>query len=267
MGQALGSALEKFVEHAQSLYDTFLSATVFSIGSWSISQYTIWMFIGLIIVLALILGVSRNLQLIPENKFYNTVEFGYTFVKHSIGEDVIGAGFLKHVPFLATLFFFILVCNVLGLIPGFKTAAGTISVTWALALISFVYFNVIGLKTLGPIGYLFKSMVPSGVPAPMVPIVWFLEFVSMLIRVLTLAVRLYGNMLSGHMILAVFSLATTVFFQYAFFQMDFVTGAVGIVWFVLLIAMYALETLVAFLQAYVFTILSSSYIGLAMHPH
>ena len=64
-----------------------------------------------------------------------------------------------------------------------------------------------------------------------------------------------------------FSLATTVFFQYAFFQMDFVTGAVGIVWFILLIAMYALETLVAFLQAYVFTILSSSYIGLAIHPH
>ena len=265
MGQAIGDALGQFVEHAQGLYDTFLSATVFSIGSWDVSQYTIWMFIGLILVVLLILGVSRNLQLVPKNKFYNTVEFGYTFVKHSIGEDVIGAGFQKHVPFLATLFFFIVCCNILGLIPGFKTATGTISVTWALSLVSFVYFNYYGLKTLGLGGYI-KSLVPSGVPGPMIPVVWFLEFISMVIRLLTLAVRLYGNMLSGHMILAVFSLATTVFFQYAFFQMDFVTGAVGIVWFILLIAMYALETLVAFLQAYVFTILSSSYIGLAIHP-
>ncbi len=266
MGEALGSALNQFVEEAQGLYDTFVSATVFSVGSWGISQYTVWMFIALAIVVLLILGVSRNLQLIPKNKFYNTIEFGYTFVKGSIAEDVIGAGFKKHVPFLATLFFFILICNIGGLIPGFKTATGTISVTWALSLVSFVYFNYYGFKTLGLGGY-FKSLVPSGVPALMIPIVWFLEFISMVIRLLTLAVRLYGNMLSGHMILAVFSLATTVFFQYAFFQMDVVTGVVGIVWFILLIAMYALETLVAFLQAYVFTILSSSYIGLAIHPH
>ena len=266
MGEALGSALSQFVEEAQGLYDPFVTATIFSVGSWNISQYTIWMFIALAVVIVLLLGVSRNLQLIPKNKFYNTIEFGYTFVKGSIAEDVIGAGFKKHVPFLATLFFFILICNIGGLIPGFKTATGTISVTWALSLVSFVYFNYYGFKTLGLGGY-FKSLVPSGVPGPMIPIVWFLEFISMVIRLLTLAVRLYGNMLSGHMILAVFSLATTVFFQYAFFQMDVVTGVVGVVWFILLIAMYALETLVAFLQAYVFTILSSSYIGLAIHPH
>jgi F-type H+-transporting ATPase subunit a len=112
-----------------------------------------------------------------------------------------------------------------------------------------------------------KSFAPHGVPAPMAPIIWFLEFVSMVIRVLTLAVRLYGNMLAGHMILAVFSLATTIFLQTAVFSMDFVVGIPAIAWFFLLFFMYALETLVAFLQAYVFTILSSSYIGMAIHPH
>ena len=145
-------------------------------------------------------------------------------------------------------------------------ATGTISITWALAAISFVYFNFYGLKQLGVFGYI-KSLVPSGVPLGMVPVIWFLEFFSMVIRVLTLAVRLYGNMLAGHMVLAVFSLATTVFLQFAIFQMDFVTALPAVAWFILLILMYALECLVAFLQAYVFTILSASYIGMATHPH
>ncbi|MGI6536611.1 MAG: F0F1 ATP synthase subunit A [Eggerthellaceae bacterium] len=266
MGQSLGQALSDFVSDAQGIYNTFVSTEVFSIGGWTISQYTLWMFIVLAVVLFVILYTAKHLQLVPENKFFNTIEFGYTFVKGSIGEDVVGAGFEKHVPFLATLFFFIVTANALGLIPGFKAATGTISVTWALSLISFIYFNFYGFKTLGLGGYI-KSLVPHGVPGPMKPVIWVLEFFSMVLRLLTLAVRLYGNMLSGHMILAVFSIATTVFMQYAFFTADFITGIVGILWFVLLIAMYALETLVAFLQAYVFTILSASYIGLAVHPH
>lgn len=265
MGQSLGLALNDFVSEAQGIYQTFISADILP-GDLVMSQYTLWMFIGLAVVLFLVLFTAHHLQLVPENKFFNTIELGYTFVKSSIGEDVIGAGFEKHVPFLATLFFFILTANVLGLVPGFKASTGTISVTWALSLISFIYFNFYGFKTLGLGGYC-KSLVPHGVPAPMRPIIWVLEFFSMVIRLLTLAVRLYGNMLSGHMILAVFSIATTVFMQYAFFTADFITGAIGILWFVLLIGMYALETLVAFLQAYVFTILSASYVGLAVHPH
>ena len=219
----MGEALNKFVEEARHLSETFDSHTVFSIGGWDISQYTLYMFF----ILALV---------------------------------------LKHIPFLCTLFFFILIANVVGLIPGAKATTGTISITWALAAISFVYFNFYGLKTLGVFGYI-KSLVPSGVPGPMVPVIWVLEFFSMVIRVLTLAVRLYGNMLAGHMVLAVFSLATTVFLQQAVFSMDFVTALPAVAWFVLLVLMYAMECLVAFLQAYVFTILSASYIGMAVHPH
>lgn len=262
----MGEALNKFVEEARHLSETFDSHTVFSIGGWDISQYTLYMFFILALVLMVVLIGGRKLQLVPKNKFLNTVEYGYDFVNTSIGQDVIGEGFKKHIPFLCTLFFFILIANVVGLIPGAKATTGTISITWALALVSFVYFNFYGFKQLGFFKYM-KSFAPHGVPGPMIPVIWFLEFVSMVIRVLTLAVRLYGNMLAGHMILAVFSLATTIFLQTAIFSMDLVVGIPAIAWFFLLFFMYALETLVAFLQAYVFTILSSSYIGMAIHPH
>ena len=253
------STLSEEVPHLQASFDP---TVVFG----GVTQYILWMVICWIITLVLILVVGRKLTLIPTNKFVNTVEYGYQFVRNDMGEGIIGHGFKKHVPFLATLFFFILIANVVGLIPGAKATTGTISITWALAAISFVYFNFYGLKTLGVFGYI-KSLVPSGVPGPMVPIIWFLEFFSMVIRVLTLAVRLYGNMLAGHMVLAVFSLATTVFLQQAVFSMDFVTALPAVAWFVLLVLMYAMECLVAFLQAYVFTILSASYIGMAVHPH
>lgn len=263
----MGDALNEFVSQAQGLKATFDSATVFSIGSWNISQYTLYMFIILALVLLIVLVGARRLQMIPHNKPTAIIEYLYGFVGESIGKDVIGEGFQKHIPFLATLFTFILVANFIGLIPGAKAATGTISVTWALALVSFIYFNFYGFKTLGLWGYI-KSICPSAVPGPMKPIIWCLETFSLILRLLTLAVRLYGNMLSGHMILGVFSIATTVFMQYTFLANGgFATGLVGIVWFLLLLFMYALETLVAFLQAYVFAILSSSYIGMAVHPH
>ncbi|MBQ9021596.1 MAG: F0F1 ATP synthase subunit A [Eggerthellaceae bacterium] len=260
-------ALEAFVAQTQGLAEHFESHTVFSIGGWNISQYTLYMFIILALVLLIVLLGARKLTLIPEGKGGSILEYMYNFVGEGVGRDVIGEGFKEHVPFLATLFTFILICNVVGLIPGAKATTGTISVTWALSLISFVYFNYWGLKKLGVFGYL-KSLCPSAVPGPMKPIIWFLEFFSMILRLLTLAVRLYGNMLAGHMVLAVFAIATTTFVQYTFFQMGgLATGATSLIWFFLLLFMYALETLVAFLQAYVFTILTSSYIGMAIHPH
>lgn len=262
----LGFALNEFVEEAQGLSAQFDSATLFSIGPWNVTQYTLYMLIAFVLTMIVVLVAARKLEMIPHKKFPAIVEYGYSFVQTSIGEDVIGEGFKKHIPFLATLFFFILMANIIGLIPGAKAANGTISATWALALVSFIYFNFYGLKQLGFFGY-FRSLCPHGVPGPMGPIIWFLEFISMVIRVLTLAVRLYGNMLSGHMVLAVFSIATTIFLQVAVTQGAILAGLPAIAWFFLLFFMYALETLVAFLQAYVFTILSASYIGMAIHPH
>ena len=264
----MGEALSKFVEEAQGLAAELDPHTVFSIGGWDVTQYVIWLFIATIVTLVIVLVSAKKLQLIPTNKFFNTVEYGYEMVTNTIGESVIGEGFKKHVPFLATLFFFILICNVLGLVPGFKTATGAISCTWALAVISFVYFIAWGIKTNGLGGYI-KSICPHGVPAPMVPIIWLLELVSTVIRVLTLTVRLYGNMLAGHIALAIFGVATTCFIQTALFSgsMDLITALPSIAWFALLLILYVLECLVAFIQAFVFATLSASYISGAVHPH
>ncbi|WP_350454873.1 F0F1 ATP synthase subunit A [Slackia heliotrinireducens] len=267
----MGEALAAFVEEAQHIFEHFEPTTVFSIGPWDVTQYVVWLFIGFFVTLAVVLVAAKNSKLVPDNKFVNIVEFGYDFVSKNIGEDVIGSGFKQHVPFLATLFFFILVCNVLGLVPGFKTSTGTISCTWALSVISFVYFLYWGMKENGLLKY-WVTLCPHGVPKPMAPIIWFLELFSTMIRVLTLAVRLYGNMLAGHMILGVFGIATSTFVLYAVMSATsavaaVATGATSVVWFLLLVIMYALECLVAFLQAFVFAILSSSYISGAVHPH
>lgn len=253
------STLSEEVPHLQASFDP---TVVFG----GVTQYILWMVICWIITLVLILVVGRKLTLIPTNKFVNTVEYGYQFVRNDMGEGIIGHGFKKHVPFLATLFFFILISNFVGLIPGCKTPTGTISVTWALATISFIYFNVWGIKAKGGLGYL-KSFAPAGLPKVMVPIIWFLELISTCIRWLTLAVRLYGNMFAGHMVLGIFALLTSVFIGSAIQGAGVGVGSISIAWMLFLFAMYALEVLVAFLQAYVFTILSAVYIGLATSDH
>ena len=251
--------LETLANEVPHLQHSFDSAFVFG----PVTQYVFWMAICLALTLIVVLVAGRKLKLVPHNKFVNMVEYGYEFVRKDMGENAIGHGYQKHIPFLATLFFFILISNVVGLIPGCKTPTGTISVTWALALISFVYFNYYGIKARGGLGYL-KSIAPSGLPKVMVPVIWFFEFISLVLRLLTLAVRLYGNMFAGHMALGIFALATTVFLQSI---TSSIVGVVGVGWFVLLLAMYALECLVAFLQAYVFTILSAVYVSLATSEH
>lgn len=260
------NALEVLSEHVPELKESFDSAIVIGNSTFGLTQYTLWMIICWILTLVVVLVVGRKLTLIPTNKFINTVEYGYQFVRNDMGEGVIGHGYKKHVPFLATLFFFILISNFVGLIPGCKTPTGTISVTWALSLVSFVYFVFWGVKAHGGLGYL-KSLAPSGLPIVMVPIIWLLEVISTVIRLLTLAARLYGNMFAGHMVLGIFALATSVFLTVGIQSMDIVSGVLSVPWFLLLIFMYALETLVAFLQAYVFTTLSSVYISLATSAH
>lgn len=254
--------LETLASDVPHLQHSFDSAFVFG----PVTQYVFWMVICLAITLIVVLLSARKLKLVPTNKFVNMVEYGYEFVRKDMGENAIGHGYKKHVPFLATLFFFILISNVVGLIPGCKTPTGTISITWALAAISFVYFNYQGIKAHGGLGYI-KSIAPSGLPKPMVPVIWFFEFISLVLRVLTLAVRLYGNMFAGHMVLGIFALATNVFITTGIQSMDFATAGISVGWFALLLAMYALECLVAFLQAYVFTILSAVYISLATSEH
>ena len=260
--------LESLSHHVEELQKSLMNPDwVFgSPGGLGLTQFVLWLVIIFALVLVVVLIASKKLQIVPEGKFANMVEYGYQFVSRDIAESAIGHGYKKHLPFLATLFFFILIANFVGLIPGGRTPTGSISITWALSLIAFVYFNYYGFKVLGIGGYI-KSLVPSGLPKPMVPFIWLLEFISLVIRALTLAVRLYGNMFAGHMVLGIFALATSVFLQSAIAGAGPLVALPSIGWFALLVAMYALEVLVAFLQAYVFTVLSAVYIGLATSSH
>ncbi|WP_165172082.1 MULTISPECIES: F0F1 ATP synthase subunit A [unclassified Adlercreutzia] len=261
-----GNPLADIAGPIEELSESFNSTFVVDFGNgFGITQYTVWMCIICVIVLAVVLAGVRKVDIAPKGKFAGLIDWGYDAICRNMGEGAIGHGYKKHIPFLATLFFFIFISNVIGLIPGTKTPTGSLSVTWALALVSFIYFNFYGIKAKGGLGYL-KSIAPSGLPVVMVPIIWFFEFFSLVVRLLTLAVRLYGNMFAGHVILGVFAIMTQ------FFILDLINfanpvGVASIAWFAFLFIMYVLECLVAFLQAYVFTILSAVYVGLATSEH
>ena len=165
-------------------------------------------------------------------------------------------------PYFCTLFLFILFVNLAGMIPEMKTATSNISVTAALALCSGGLILYSGLKFHGIIGFL-KGFVPSGTPGWLVPLIFPLEVVSLVIKVCVLAIRLFANMLSGHMVLICLLLIIFIVGQ-----MHVATGAGALVPAMCLeIFMTCLELLVAFLQAYVFTLLTAIFAGSVIHTH
>lgn len=260
-------ALQELPEHLDELKNQLMHFhVVCGNDSVALTDYLVYVFLVIAILLIVVLIVGRKLKFIPNNKFVNMVEYGYVLVTKDIAKGNVGHGYKKHVPFLASLFFFILIANFVGLIPGAKAATGSISITLALAICSFVYFNYWGIKAKGGWGYI-KSIVPAGLPIVMVPVIWFFETLSLFLRALTLAFRLYGNMFAGHMVLGIFAVLTSIFTTYAISSADFFSGLPAIAWLLFLIAMYCLECMVAFLQAYVFTTLSAVYISLAISEH
>lgn len=175
----------------------------------------------------------------------------------NMGEE--GRGML---PYFCTLFLFILSVNLVGMIPEMKTATSNISVTAALALCSGVLIVCSGLKYHGLVGFL-KGFVPSGTPGWLVPLIFPLEVVSLIIKVCVLAIRLFANMLSGHMVLICLLLIIFIVGE-----MSKIAGVGALVpAMVLEIFMTCLELLVAFLQAYVFTLLTAIFAGSVIHTH
>jgi F-type H+-transporting ATPase subunit a len=151
------------------------------------------------------------------------------------------------------------------MLPTWKAGTGTTGITGAIALMSFGYFIYVGMKKKGVLGYI-KSLAPSGVMFPVNLIVWVIEIFSTFLRLLTLAVRLFCNMFAGHVVMGVFAIMCTTFVQPMLTQFtlgNMGTGAMSILWLVLLILIYVVELMVAFIQAYIFTLLSAVYVQLA----
>ena len=170
-----------------------------------------------------------------------------------------GRGFL---PYFCTLFLFILSVNLAGMIPGMKSANANISITAALALCSGGVILYSGLKYHGVIGFL-KSFIPSGTPWWLVPLIFPLEVISTIIKVSVLAIRLFANMFSGHV-----ALLCLLFMIFMLGQTNWMMGAGSVLPIMgLELFMTCLELLVAFLQAYVFTLLTAIFAGAVIHTH
>ena len=170
-----------------------------------------------------------------------------------------GRGFL---PYFCTLFLFILVVNLAGLIPGMKSANANISITAGLALCSGGVILYSGLKYHGVVGFL-KSFIPSGTPWWLVPLIFPLEVVSTVIKVGVLAIRLFANMFSGHV-----ALLCLLFMIFMLGQTNWKMGVGSVLPIMgLELFMTCLELLVAFLQAYVFTLLTAIFAGAVIHTH
>ncbi|HEY5818416.1 MAG TPA: F0F1 ATP synthase subunit A [Mesorhizobium sp.] len=195
--------------------------------------------------------------LIP-SRMQSVSEMSYEFVANML-RDAAGTHGMKFFPFVFSLFMFVLVANLLGLFPYFFTITSHIIVTFALALLVIGTVVVYGFMKNG-FGFL-KLFVPSGVPGILVPLVVLIEVISFLSRPISLSVRLFANMLAGHITLKVFA---------GFVTSLSALGAIGIGGSILPLAMTvaitALEFLVAFLQAYVFAVLTCMYLNDAIHP-
>jgi F-type H+-transporting ATPase subunit a len=184
------------------------------------------------------------------------------FVRNDVAVANIGHGGEKYAPYVLTLFFFILYCNLLGLLPWGATPTGNLAVTGALAMISFLAIEISGMVTLGPKGYLKTIvMVPPGMKGVgavvMALILTPIEIIGKLVKPFALCLRLFANMTGGHFVILALLGLIFVFSSWAV-----AAGSVAVVLF-----MMALELLVAFLQAYIFALLTSVFIGMMRHAH
>lgn len=203
-------------------------------------------------------AASRKRAMVPSRLQY-VGEQGYGFVRNSMGRDIIGSkDFARYTPYLFALFFFILINNFLASIPFFQfptfSRAGLV---YSLAFLSWIIYNAVGVKKHGLVGYLKHTCVPSGVSPAMYPLLVPLEFMSnILVRPVTLALRLFCNMFAGHMLLILFALGG----EYLIVEMAGAYSIVGVLSWLLFIVISFLELLIQFLQAYVFVLLNAMYI-------
>ena len=225
---------------------------------WDVSftNSSLFMLTAVLVTAAFFMVAMRSRALVP-NRLQSVAEIAHEFVAGMLREST-GHGGMKYFPFVFALFIFIFVCNMLGMIPGFFTVTSHIVVTAALAALVFLTVIVVGFAKHG-LRFL-KLFVPSGVPIVILPLVVAIEIISFLSRPVSHSVRLFANMLAGHITLKVFGGFVVMLLGAGGF------AALAPLPFLMAIALTALEVLVAFLQAYVFTMLTCMYLNDALHP-
>jgi len=247
----------------------------FQIGpiDMSVSKAVVYVWLAALIVGIFCIAVARVAKILPTRK-QMALEALYEFVEDKlVGAVMHGKAAATWFPYILTLFLFILVSNLIGLLPFFLgteewkgltlpalgtfAATSNINVTVALALMTFVFTHFAGIKANGPIGY-FKGWVPGSAPAVLKPVLFLIHFVSEIFRLVSLAVRLFANLLAGHIMILVFYSLTFMLSSYVLLVL-LIPLEFGV------IAISLFEIFVAVIQAYIFAILSAVYIGGAIN--
>lgn len=230
-----------------------------SVGGWDLSFTNVSLFMVVTVVLSsLFLLLTSSSRGIVPTRMQSVSEMAYEFVAATLRESAGSQG-MKFFPLVFSLFVFVLVANFIGLFPYFYTVTSQIAITFALAMLVILTVVLYGFFKHG--ARFLKLFVPSGVPVIILPLVTAIEIISFLSRPISLSVRLFANMLAGHITLKVFA---------GFIVSMVALGPLGVggsvLPLIMTVAITALEFLVAFLQAYVFTVLTCMYLNDAVHP-
>jgi F-type H+-transporting ATPase subunit a len=248
--------------HVEKSQEAFASIFMFMNGCWDLrptkAVLSMWIAVA-VLGLLLFLGRTRDQHGVPKGLFANVVEALLLFVRDEIAIANIGKEEgPKYTPYLASVFFFVMCTNYLGLFPGFFTASGVLGFTIAMSVVTFVMTQLAGIKSAGPVGYVTHLF--GDVPGWMKPLMFIVEFLGLFTKPFALLVRLFANMLAGHMVLFfILSLIFVVHIGASIVSVPLATG------------LYLLELFVAILQAYIFTLLTALFIGqgvaLGHHHH
>jgi len=220
----------------------------------SITKPVLFMWLaGAIVLLSMVLAFRRGLM---RNKFAHLLEVYILFIRNEVVYPILGEKDGKQLlPFFLTVFFFILTCNLLGLVPYGSTATANVNVTAGLAIVAFLVIQGMGIVKNGFVGH-FKALVPHGLPAFVIPIMIPVEIVGMLAKPFALCIRLFANMVAGHAVIIVLLLLIIMSKSYIL--------APAPIFGILFIS--SLELFVAHLQAFIFTILTCIFTSMTMHP-
>ncbi len=243
--------------------ELFEFPTIFTIGGFEVTRTEILMFVAAFIVLGLFYVGLRQQRLVP-SKFGVAMEGMVGFVRDGIGRDVIGPESTRYVPYLLAMFSFLLVGNLFSVTPIVNfPVTSRMAIPAFLSLVTYWIFVIVGFSK-NHFRYLIDTAWPKAVPIGLRWLVGLIELVSIfLLRPITLAVRLFANMVAGHLMLTLL-LGSGVVFLAAIPEIG-LKGTIGIFWFALGIFMYLLEILIAVLQAYIFTLLTAIYIESSIH--
>jgi F-type H+-transporting ATPase subunit a len=220
----------------------------------SVNKAVVVLWLAAILTMALVTYAGRGRGLVASG-LRNAIEAIFVFLKTDIVESSFGKDARKWMPYIGGLFFFILFSNLLGLIPGSFAPMSNLNTTATLALITFALVLYQGLRKQGPVKY-WINLAPGGLPKVMYVIMYPIEFVSLLAKPLSLALRLFANLFAGHLV--IFSLCSLVLFfnNWIITPLPIAFSAI----------IFMFEIFVAFIQAYLFAVLSALYISAAIHP-